>query len=352
MYPALAVHSALTSQHPHLETLWVGGEGGMEEELVNRAGISYRSIPAAGVHGVGLRALPGNIAKLTRGVLASRRIVHEFKPDVLFFTGGFVAAPMAVAGRNIPTVLYVPDIEPGLALKFLSRFADVVTVTAPDSNKYFPHPERIVLSGYPLRSDLSNWSREKATQHFGLDSMKPTLLVTGGSKGARSINMAVLKHLDQLLDVAQIIHITGTLDWPVVEKAAQELPAELKSRYHAMPYSHEMGAALAAADLVLSRAGASSLGEYPFFGLPAILVPYPYAWRYQKVNADFLAEKNAAIILQDESLEDKLAMIVKDLLLNKHKLEAMRNAMKKISHPKAASVIASQLVKLAGEQSL
>ncbi|MBK9208284.1 MAG: UDP-N-acetylglucosamine--N-acetylmuramyl-(pentapeptide) pyrophosphoryl-undecaprenol N-acetylglucosamine transferase [Anaerolineales bacterium] len=172
VYPALAVHSALTSQHPHLETLWVGGEGGMEEELVNRAGISYRSIPAAGVHGVGLRALPGNIAKLTRGVLASRRIVHEFKPDVLFFTGGFVAAPMAVAGRNIPTVLYVPDIEPGLALKFLSRFADVVTVTAPDSNKYFPHPERIVLSGYPLRSDLSNWSREQATQHFGLDSCK------------------------------------------------------------------------------------------------------------------------------------------------------------------------------------
>jgi UDP-N-acetylglucosamine--N-acetylmuramyl-(pentapeptide) pyrophosphoryl-undecaprenol N-acetylglucosamine transferase len=324
----------------------------MEEELVNRAGISYRSIPAAGVHGVGLRTLPGNIAKLTRGVLASRRIVREFKPDVLFFTGGFVAAPMAVAGRNIPTVLYVPDIEPGYALKFLSRFADVVTVTAPDSNKYFPHPERIVLSGYPLRPDLSNWSHEKATQHFGLDSSKPTLLVTGGSKGARSINMAVLKHLNQLLDVAQIIHITGALDWPIVEKAAQELPAELKTRYHAMPYSHEMGAALAAADLVVSRAGASSLGEYPLFSLPAILVPYPYAWRYQKVNADFLAEKNAAIILQDESLEDKLATMVKDLLLNKHKLEAMRTAMKKLSHPNAASVIASQLVKLAGEQPL
>src|SRR3972149_5003149 len=99
VYPALAVHSALTSQHPNVETLWVGGEGGMEEELVNRAGISYRSIPAAGVHGVGLRALPGNIAKLTRGVMASRRILREFKPDVLFFTGGFVAAPLAWAGR-------------------------------------------------------------------------------------------------------------------------------------------------------------------------------------------------------------------------------------------------------------
>jgi len=352
VYPALAVHSALLSQDPQVETLWVGGEGGMEEELVNRAGISYRSIPAAGVHGVGLRALPRNIAKLIRGILASSRILREFKPDVLFFTGGFVAAPMAVAGRNIPTVLYVPDIEPGLALKFLSRFADVVTVTSSDSKKYFSRPERLILTGYPLRADLSNWSREKATQHFGLDSNKPTLLVTGGSKGARSINMAVLKHLKELLNIAQVIHITGSLDWPIVEKAAQELPAGLQSQYHAMPYSHEMGAALAAADLVLSRAGASSLGEYPFFGLPAILVPYPYAWRYQKVNADFLVEKNAAIILQDEVLEDKLLSVVKDVLLNKNKLESMRAAMKILSQPNAADSIASQLVKLAGAQPL
>ena len=115
---------------------------------------------------------------------------------------------------------------------------------------------------------------------------------------------------------------------------------------------HEMGAALAAADLVLSRAGASTLGEYPLFGLPAVLVPYPYAWRYQKVNADFLAERNAAVILQDELLEDKLLSVLKDLLLNKNKLEAMRAAMKKLSHPNAATVIASQLFELAGGQPL
>jgi len=352
VYPALAVHNALTSLHPKVETLWVGGEGGMEEELVNRAGISYRSIPAAGVHGVGLRALPGNIAKLMRGVTASRRILREFKPDVLFFTGGFVAAPMAFAGSNIPTVLYVPDIEPGLALKFLSRFADVVTVTASDSKKYFSRPERVILTGYPLRADLSSWSREKAVSHFGLDTATPTLLVTGGSKGARSINTAVLKHLNELLSFAQVIHITGSLDWSVVEKVTQELPAQLQKRYHAMPYSHEMGAALAAADLVLSRAGASSLGEYPLFGLPAMLVPYPYAWRYQKVNADFLAERNAAVIIQDEFLQDKLLSVVKDLLLNQNKLEAMRAAMKKLSRPNAAAVIASQLFELAGGQLL
>jgi UDP-N-acetylglucosamine--N-acetylmuramyl-(pentapeptide) pyrophosphoryl-undecaprenol N-acetylglucosamine transferase len=352
VYPALAVHSALVGRHANLETLWVGGDDGMEVDLVKRAGIPYRSIPAAGLHGVGLRALPGNMMKLVRGTLASRRILGDFKPDVLFFTGGYVAAPMAFAGHNTPTLLYVPDIEPGLALKFLSRFADRITVTAEDSKKYFSRPDRLVVTGYPLRSDLKTWSREKATRHLGLSAEKPVLLVTGGSKGARSINMTILKHLNELLELAQVVHISGSLDWPTVEKAAAALPEDLRSSYHAMPYSHEMGAALAAADLVLSRAGASALGEYPLFGLPAVLVPYPYAWRYQKVNADHLAERNAAIILQDELLADKLPVILKDLLSNKAKLEAMRMAMKSLSHPDAADAIASQLVELAGEQPL
>ncbi len=324
----------------------------MEEELVKRAGFPYRSIPAAGVHGVGLRSLPGNVAKLMRGVLASRRILREFQPDALFFTGGFVAAPMAVAGMNIPTALYVPDIEPGLALKFLSYFADVINVTADDSRRFFPRSKRIVLTGYPLRADLSNWSRAQAFSHFGLGSALPVLLITGGSKGARSINLAVLKHLEELLGVTQIIHITGTLDWDVVQNAAQELPGSLKSRYRAMPYLHEMGAALAAADLVLSRAGASTLGEYPLFGLPAVLVPYPYAWRYQKVNADYLAEHGAALVLQDELLNDKLSNVLKDLLLNTHKLEAMRAAAGTLSRPNAATALASQLFELAGGQPL
>jgi UDP-N-acetylglucosamine:LPS N-acetylglucosamine transferase len=330
----------------------VGGEGGMEEDLVKRAGIPYRSIPAAGVHGVGLRTLPGNVAKLTRGVIASRRILREYKPHVLFFTGGYVAAPMALAGAKIPTVLFVPDIEPGLALKFLSYFSDVITVTTSDSHKYFSRSSRIVQTGYPLRADLSSWSREKATQHFGLSSNKPVLLVTGGSKGARSINNAVINNLRALLQIAQVIHISGALDWPMVEQAMGSLPADLKGDYLAMPYSHEMGAALAAADLVLSRSGASSLGEYPFFGLPAVLVPYPYAWRYQKVNADYLVRQNAAVILQDELLDDTLLSVLRELIGNQGKRQEMGTAMKSLSHPNAAERIASQLLELAGEQLL
>ncbi|MBI2333111.1 MAG: UDP-N-acetylglucosamine--N-acetylmuramyl-(pentapeptide) pyrophosphoryl-undecaprenol N-acetylglucosamine transferase, partial [Chloroflexi bacterium] len=184
------------------------------------------------------------------------------------------------------------------------------------------------------------------------DSSLPTLLVTGGSKGARSINMAILNHLNELLEMTQLIHLTGSLDFQTAEQRAEKLPADKKRRYHIMPYLHEMGAALSATDLVLSRSGASSIGEYPFFGLPAVLTPYPYAWQYQKVNADYLAERNAAVILQDELLNDKLLPIIKDLLTNGHKRDAMRAAMKNLSMPNAAEAIASQLVKLAGDETL
>jgi len=334
----------------NLELLWVGGEDGMEAELVKRADIPFAAIPAAGVHGVGLRALPNNLLKLVRGVVASRRILRSFRPDVLFFTGGFIAAPMAFAGWRVPTMLYVPDIEPALALKILSFFADSIAVTAEASRKFFTHPERIHVTGYPLRIDLSTWSREKATQRFNLSRDLPTLLIFGGSKGARSINMAVLKFINDLLEIAQVIHVSGSLDWLTVEKTMNELPAHLKARYHAMPYLHDMGAAYSAADLVVSRAGASTLGEFPLFGLPAILVPYPHAWRYQKVNADYLAERGAAVILQDELLNEKLLSVVKELLEDPNKRHAMSAAMKPLSHPDAAGAIASQLLELAGDQ--
>jgi UDP-N-acetylglucosamine--N-acetylmuramyl-(pentapeptide) pyrophosphoryl-undecaprenol N-acetylglucosamine transferase len=247
----------------------------------------------------------------------------------------------------------VPDIEPGLALKFLANFADVITITADDSRKYFSPSKKMIVTGYPLRSGLSTWSRSDAFSHFNLDSTKPVLLVTGGSKGARSINTAVVKHLSHILEIAQVIHITGETDYDVIEKTVQtSLPVELTKHYHIMPYLHEMGAALASADVVLSRAGASSLGEYPYFELPAILVPYPYAWRYQKVNADYLTNHNAAVILKDELLQEELFLVIKDILLHEDKRQTMKAAMKKLSNPNAADLIASQLVKLAGEGTL
>jgi UDP-N-acetylglucosamine--N-acetylmuramyl-(pentapeptide) pyrophosphoryl-undecaprenol N-acetylglucosamine transferase len=347
VYPALAVHDVLTSKVKDVQTLWVGGEGGIEESLVKRHGIPFQSIPAAGVHGVSPLVLPRNLLMLARGVLAAFGILNDFKPDVLFFTGGYVAAPMAFAGRSVPSLLYVPDIEPGMAIKSIARFADIIAVTTEQSQKFFN--KRIYETGYPLRPDLALWDRQTAHRHLGISGQLPVVLVFGGSKGAHSINLAVLNKLRALLEKCEIIHLSGEEDWQMVQRTREELPVELAARYHAIAYLHEMGAALAAADLVVSRAGASSLGEFPLFALPAILVPYPYAWRYQKVNADYLTRRGAAIMLQDNRLNDELLVTLTVLLDNPNKLKAMRAAMFELSHPRAAEKIASALLELAGE---
>ncbi len=349
VYPALAVHKALQTLNPQAEALWVGGVNGMEAGLVQRAGIPYDSIPAAGVHGVGLKRLPGNLISLAQGVAASRRILESYKPDVLFFTGGYVAVPMALAGMKLPSMLYVPDIEPGLALKTLSYFATHIAITAEISRIYFKQQGKITVTGYPARTELQEWQRAQARKNFQVQSDYPVLLVFGGSKGAHSINQALLEHLPALLEKVEVIHISGELDWPMVQEITQSLPGNLPERYHAFPYLYEeMGAALAAADLVISRAGASTLGELPLFDLPAVLVPYPHAWRYQKVNADFLVSKGAALTIEDAKLKSGLFLTVEKLLETPEKLQSMKKAMRELKQPQAAEKIARVLIELAG----
>jgi undecaprenyldiphospho-muramoylpentapeptide beta-N-acetylglucosaminyltransferase len=355
VYPALAVHQALQKIEPHThEVLWVGGEGGMEAELVTRQGVPYRSIPAAGLHGVGWRALPKNLNLIRRGISASRQILRELKPDALFFTGGYVAAPMALAGRysggkRPAVVLYVPDIEPGMALNFLARFANKITVTASESRQYFSSAAQIEVTGYPVRGDLLQWEKSTAFRAFNLDQKLPVLFVWGGSKGARSINQALSAILPALLEQVQIIHISGTLDWPQVEARVEQLSPLQKSCYRPFPYLHdEMGAAYTIADLVVARAGASALGEFPMFALPAILVPYPYAWRYQKVNASYLENRGGALFLADEDLPARLQPLVLELINDPDRLRQMRDAMKSLARPQAAEAIARQILDAAG----
>lgn len=346
MYPALSVLATLGDEAQPV--LWIGSESGMEAELVKRNGVAYTGIPAAGVHGVGLRALPGNLAQLARGAVAARKIIQDFKPDVMFFTGGYVGVPVALAGRGYPTLLYNPDIEPGMALKALARFADCIAITADPSRAFFSKRTRTVVTGYPTRSDLVTWEKAAAREKLNLTDQLPVLLVYGGSKGAHSINQALFAALPQLLTLAQIVHITGTPDAAEAENARARLHPRLSTRYHPTPYLHEMGAAFASADLAVSRAGASTLGEYPLFGLPAILVPYPHAWRYQRVNADYLAQRGAAQVLEDARLGSDLTTLVTSLLNDAPRLKAMQQAMRALAVPDASAQIAGLVRELAG----
>ncbi len=329
------------------DVLWVGGIGGMEKDLVERNQIKFAAIPAAGVHGVGLRKLPRNLLKVIQGYRASRRIIKDFKPDVMLFTGGYVAFPMALAGWKIASLLYVPDVEPGLALKTLARFATRIALTTEASRVYFKQQHKLAVTGYPTRKDLTRWTKPESLKALSLSDQLPVLLVTGGSSGARTINQAMLAILPELLKNMQVIHLTGNLDWEALQAEINALPADLAANYRPMPYLHDMGIALAAADMVLSRAGASALGEYPLFGLPAILVPYPFAWRYQKVNAAYLVDHQAAILLKDEDMPDQLLQTIQNLWAEKGRLDKMKESMTALALPQAAENLAALVRELA-----
>ena len=355
VYPALAVLQSLKeNKQPEVtagEILWVGSKSGMEVDIVQRAGIPFQGIHAAGLHGVGLAALPGNIVRLLRGFFEARALLRNFRPDVMFFTGGYVAAPVALAGWSRPSVVYVPDIEPGLTLKLLARLADAIAVTAPPSETYLPQGKELQVTGYPVRPSLKRWEKESAFQALELTPGEPVLLVFGGSKGARSLNRALLGCVEVLVQDTQVIHITGKLDWPEVQEHREGMSLSKKERYRAFPYLYErMGAALTAADLAVSRAGASVLGEFPSFELPAILVPYPYAWRYQKVNADYLADHGAAVIIRDEELDQQLLPRVRELLQDREKRQQMGQRMSDLAQPDAAAEIAHLLWKVGQEK--
>ena len=357
MYPALSVLQALIPGNEagtDVSVLWVGSEKGMEADLVKRAGVPYCAIPAAGVHGVGLRALPRNLLQLGRGFLAARRVLGKFRPDVLLFTGGFVAAPLALAAR-LPvrglrrprSLVYIPDIEPGWALKFLIRFSDHVALTTADSRAFLPASARATVTGYPVRADLLGWDRSDAFLTLNLNQDLPVLAILGGSKGAHSINQAVFNHLPVVLETMQVVHLTGQLDWEGAEKILQTLPEALKNRYHPYAYlHHEIGAVLASADVVLSRAGASTLGELPLFGIPAILVPYPYAWRYQHLNADYLVERGAAVLVKDAELASKILPVLQGMMSDPERREKMTSAMRTLAKPQAAREIANFLIEM------
>ncbi len=339
MYPALSILQAIGNRAS--EVLWVGGEGGMEADLVASKGIPFKAVPAAGVHGVGMTKLPGNVVKLIKGIAASKRILRDFQPDVLLFTGGFVAVPMALAGIRWNSLLYVPDVEPGLALKALAFFSDRIALTTEESKVFFRDEKKLVVTGYPTRNNFYKLNKEDARKQFNLVPGLPVLLVIGGSKGAHLLNQAVLPNLTDLLRDFQVLHLTGDADWQICQDLKTNLPANLGQNYHPYAYLHdEINAAFSAADLAISRAGASILGELPMMGLPAILVPYPFAWRYQKVNADHLVKYGAAIVITNAELEKTLVPTVRQLFSDPSKMSFLSQAMSGLATPQASAQLA------------
>lgn len=344
----MATAQALLQEDEDAPNLYfIGAVGGMERKLVAESGLAfdgYHEVLAGPVHGVNPVRILFSLLKLKAGALQA--LIHQLRirPNVILLTGGWANLPVALSARllRIPTVIYLPDIEPGLTIKALQPFAQKIAITVAPSARFFPR-DKTVVTGYPLLDSRLTAEKARGLKVFGLDRDRKTLLAFGGSRGARNINIALGQHLQRLLNNGvQVIHITGELDWERSQRQIGTLANH--PHYHPFAYLHEeMGLAFAAADLALCRAGASTLAELPIFGLPAILAPYPYAWRYQKVNADYLAERGAAVRLNDEELTEKLYDTLSALILDDARLSKMRAKSKALANPNGAQRLAELL---------
>lgn len=328
----------------------MGNASGIEAKLVTQAGLPFRGITTASFHGAAPWAVPSRLAQLGRGTAQCVGIVDAFRPQAILGTGGYVSAPPVLAAwiRKVPSVMYLPDVTPGLAVRTLARVTTVVAVSSERATGFFA-PGKTVVTGYPVRRKLFQTDKSASRAKLGLNQAEKTLLVLGGSQGAHSINLAVGTVLEDLLDVCQIVHISGQTDASWLRAQRDELRREQAERYVVCPYLHEeIIDALAAADLAVARAGAATTGEFPAVGLPSILVPYPHAGQHQELNADYMVDNNAAVKLADADLEKGILRdAVLQLLTDDKRLEKLTEGARRLAQPSAAQRVADLLREIA-----
>ncbi|WP_031513422.1 undecaprenyldiphospho-muramoylpentapeptide beta-N-acetylglucosaminyltransferase [Desulfofalx alkaliphila] len=347
IYPALAIAKGIENRYPGAEILYVGTNKGLESDLVPKAGYPFASIEVSGFR---RKLSPENLKVLWqagRGVFQAAQIVKKFKPHVVIGTGGYVCGPvvMSAALRGIPTLIHEQNALPGVTNRILSRFASRVAVTFEDSIKHFPNKAGVKLTGLPVRPEILNCNKEEAYTKLGLQPGKPVLLVFGGSRGARRINMAMVKVVQvfsQRSDI-QILHATGQVGYDEYLAEVEKLGIALVNNGNitTVPYLYNMHHALAVSDLVVCRAGAATLAEITALGLPSILVPYPYAAEnHQEHNARALVERGAALMIHDSELTGELLVKkIEELLLSPTKLKEMAEKSSFLGRPKALADI-------------
>ncbi len=350
MYPALTVRDALGSRVSAV--VWFGRSGGMEQGLAERAGIPFRAVRTGAVVGRGPLGAAAGVAAMARGALAAARDLRRERPDAVLVTGGYVSVPLAVAARltGTPLCVYLPDVAPGLAVRLIARLARTICVTAPAACDALPR-RRCVVTGYPVRDAVRRADRAAARARLGAGPDEPVVLVFGGSQGARRLNDAVAAAAPALLARAVLIHAAGARTLAAAEAARAALPADQAARWHLAPFlaDQAMADALAAADVVVCRAGAAVLGELPARGLPAVLVPLPIAGGHQWANARVLVDAGAAVAIPDAALDGaRLAAEVSALLDDPGRRAAMAAAARRLDRPGAAAAIADEVLALAG----
>jgi UDP-N-acetylglucosamine--N-acetylmuramyl-(pentapeptide) pyrophosphoryl-undecaprenol N-acetylglucosamine transferase len=348
IYPALAIANAWMEKHPGSEILFVGAEGKMEMQKVPEAGYTIKGLPVAGLQ----RSLSlANLSfpfKLWKSLKLATTIVKEFKPQVVVGVGGYASGPVlyAAQSKGIPTLLQEQNSYAGLTNKILARKAATICVAYPEMNRFFPK-EKIKLTGNPVRKDLLDLSgkRELGLQKFGLDAARKTVLVLGGSLGARTLNQAMVRHMADLEKAGyQVLWQSGKFYFKEMEASLEKAGL---AHIHLREFIREMDLAYAAADLIVSRAGALSVSELCLVGKPVIFVPSPnVAEDHQTKNANACVKQGAAVLLPDAEAVELWKNTIDALLQDEKQVSSLAKNIKKLAMPDAATAIVSELERL------
>jgi UDP-N-acetylglucosamine--N-acetylmuramyl-(pentapeptide) pyrophosphoryl-undecaprenol N-acetylglucosamine transferase len=342
IYPAISIANAMKEIDSSIEFLFVGAEGKMEMEKVPKAGFRIIGLPIVGIQRTQIWKNLFFPFKLLKSLLLSIKILRDFKPDVAVGVGGYASGPLLLAAKFIGIPYYIQEQNSfaGITNKALAAKAEHIFVAYPGMEKFFP-AEKITLSGNPVRKDLidAKGKKAKAAVHFSLDPAKKTILIIGGSQGARSINQAVLAGLDRLTEAGvQVIWQTGI----AFESTAKEAVSIPENTY-VSAFIYEMDLAYAMADLVISRAGASSVSEICLLGKASILIPLPGAAEdHQTENAKSLVSQNAAILVRDSEVKESL--ITEALRSIQSDLSSIEKNSLRLAKPNAAHEIAQSIL--------
>lgn len=347
IYPAISIAQSLQEMLQDVEILFVGAQGKMEMTKVPEAGFEIVGLWISGIQ----RSLSAqNLMfplKLISSVSHAFKLIRKFKPDVVIGVGGYASGPLlyAAASRKIPTLIQEQNSYAGLTNKMLAKRVDRICVAHGGMEKYFP-AEKLVVTGNPVRKTilLRESLRDEAHRFFGLDPKKKTILIVGGSLGARSINEMILAGYEQLADSPyQVIWQTGGYYF---EEMKERIPRESKNLV-VKDFVREMNFAYALADVVISRAGALSIAELMLTGKASILVPSPnVAEDHQTINAMALVERDAAVLVKDSEGMEQLIPTVLDLIENEETKEKLSRNIRSMSHPDASKDIANEIIKL------
>jgi UDP-N-acetylglucosamine--N-acetylmuramyl-(pentapeptide) pyrophosphoryl-undecaprenol N-acetylglucosamine transferase len=348
IYPALALINEIKKNDPNAEFLYVGTDNGLESKIVPKAGIPFRSIKISGFKRKISLDNAKTIMRFFKGVSDSRKFIKEFKPDVVIGTGGYVCGPVVYAASKlkVPAIIHEQNSLPGVTNKFLARYVDKVAICFEEARSYFP-AEKTVLTGNPRASEVVT----EDVSHYkdpAFRADKKTVLIMGGSRGAKPINDAVIGMLDEMKNKDyQVIYVTGEIHYENVMEQVLNLPKNVVIK----PFIHNMPEVLKGIDLIVARSGATTLAEITALGLPSILIPSPYVTaNHQEKNARALTDHDAAAIILEKDLSS--AVLVKEMdaiLLDGANLQKMSAASKQLGIPDAAMKLYKEIQDLANQ---